>query len=84
MAEVANISGQVRQYQDKSLLLKRCADRGMALMDVMNAVKPRNLNVSGKIIEEKQIDAVVRGLADWWIPVKGWKISWYPQNNMGC
>ncbi len=61
VAEVASIGGQVQQYQIEVSSLKM-RDRGVALMDVMNAVKQSNLNVGGKIIEENGMEFVVRGL----------------------
>jgi Cu(I)/Ag(I) efflux system membrane protein CusA/SilA len=61
VAEVAGIGGQARQYQIEVSSLKM-RDRGVMLMDVMNAVKQSNLNVGGKIIEENGMEFVVRGL----------------------
>ena len=61
VAEVASIGGQVQQYQIEVSSLKM-RDRGVALMDVMNAVKQSNLNVGGKVIEENGMEFVVRGL----------------------
>ncbi|HTR40905.1 MAG TPA: CusA/CzcA family heavy metal efflux RND transporter [Pseudomonadales bacterium] len=61
VAEVASIGGQARQYQIEVSSLKM-RDHGVALMDVMNAVKESNLNVGGKIIEENGMEFVVRGI----------------------
>ncbi|MGA2867890.1 MAG: CusA/CzcA family heavy metal efflux RND transporter [Verrucomicrobiota bacterium] len=61
VAEVASIGGQARQYQIEVSSLKM-RDRGVALMDVMNAVKESNLNVGGKIIEENGMEFAVRGI----------------------
>jgi Cu(I)/Ag(I) efflux system membrane protein CusA/SilA len=61
VAEVASIGGQARQYQIEVSSLKM-RDRGVAMMDVMNAVKESNLNVGGKIIEENGMEFAVRGI----------------------
>jgi Cu(I)/Ag(I) efflux system membrane protein CusA/SilA len=61
VAEVASIGGQARQYQIEVSSLKM-RDRGVTLMDVMNAVKESNLNVGGKIIEENGMEFAVRGI----------------------
>jgi copper/silver efflux system protein len=61
VAEVASIGGQARQYQIEVSSLKM-RDRGVTMMDVMNAVKESNLNVGGKIIEENGMEFAVRGI----------------------
>lgn len=61
VAEVASIGGQARQYQIEVSSLKM-RDRGVTMMDVMNAVKESNLNVGGKVIEENEMEFVVRGI----------------------
>lgn len=61
VAEVASIGGQARQYQIEVSSLKM-RDRGVTMMDVMNAVKESNLNVGGKVIDENGMEFVVRGI----------------------
>jgi Cu(I)/Ag(I) efflux system membrane protein CusA/SilA len=61
VAEVASIGGEAQQYQIEVSSLKM-RDRGVMLMDVMNAVKESNLNVGGKTIEENGMEFVVRGI----------------------
>ncbi|HEY1719041.1 MAG TPA: CusA/CzcA family heavy metal efflux RND transporter [Verrucomicrobiae bacterium] len=61
VAEVASIGGEARQYQIEVSSLKM-RDRGVMMMDVMNAVKQSNLNVGGKVIDENGMEFVVRGI----------------------
>ena len=60
VAEVAGIGGFVKQYQIE-LSSTKMRERGVSLMEVMNAVKNANLNVGGKVVEENGAEFVLRG-----------------------
>ncbi|MFT3991907.1 MAG: CusA/CzcA family heavy metal efflux RND transporter [Luteolibacter sp.] len=61
VAEVAGIGGFVKQYQIE-LSSTKMRERGVSLMEVMNAVKDSNLNVGGKVVEENGVEFVLRGI----------------------
>ncbi len=61
VSEVASVGGFVKQYQidiDPNKLLYH----GIKVTDVLNAVKNSNIDVGAKVIEEGNVEFIVRGL----------------------
>jgi copper/silver efflux system protein len=61
VAEVASIGGFVKQYQIEVSSTKM-RERGVSMMEVMQAVKNSSVNVGGKVIEENGLEFVLRGV----------------------
>jgi copper/silver efflux system protein len=61
VAEVASVGGFVRQYQ-VAVDAGRMRQSGVTLRQVMDALGNSNLNVGGKVIEENDMEFVVRGV----------------------
>ncbi|MFT4177155.1 MAG: CusA/CzcA family heavy metal efflux RND transporter [Luteolibacter sp.] len=61
VAEVASIGGFVKQYQIE-LSSTKMRERGVTMMEVMEAVKNSNLNVGGKVVEENGVEFILRGI----------------------